>query len=310
MHYCHICGFSVFIVGLGLCHQIRTTLQGTKIKTIKMCTSSFVSAIVGLHSHVYHSILFGVAIFGKHLKTMKVVCLPIFAAAGHFNYLKSAYLYLQDMTTFETTNPAVVSQFRKGLHVIRRTDKYWAGLGCDLVIEQTLMRTLKSNGGLTRGSGMTDEQRIVWTMSLPVSSLYNLAMQDFTDTMYASSEQHKDIAQSRVRRDASDLEKLSTKLRPCSPFAPDPSRRNIFTGVVATKDVNVTRFQELDTRVVQELIGKAAFTCSFIRSLKAKTLAFSSAVKVSGEQSIDPALLFQRLLVVSQSGDISIYMQL
>ena len=206
----------------------------------------------------------------------------------------------------ETTNPAVFSQFIKGLHVVRRTDKYWAGLGCDLVIEQTLMRTLKSNGGLTRGSGMTDEQRIVWTMSLPVSSLYNLAMQDFTDTTYASSEQHKDIAQSRVKRDASDLEKLSTKLRPCSPFALDPSLRNIFTGVVATKDVNVTRCQELGTRVVQELIGKAAFTCSFKRSLKAKTLVFSSAVKVSGEQIIDPALLFQRLLVVSQSGDISI----
>ncbi len=208
-------------------------------------------------------------------------CLPIFAAAGHFNYLKSAYLYLQDMTMLETTNTAVVSQFRKGLNVVRRTDKYWAGLGCDLVIEQTLMRTLKSNGGLTRGSGMSDEQRIVWTMSLPVSSLYNLAMQDFTDTMYASSEQHKDIAQSRVKRDASDLEKLSSKLRPCSPFAPDPSLRNIFTGVVATKDVNVTRFQELGTRVVQELNGKAAFTCSFKRSLKAKTLAFRSAVKVS-----------------------------
>ena len=98
------------------------------------------------------------------------------------------------------------------------------------------MRTLKSNGGLTRGSGMSDEQRIVWTMSLPVSSLYNLAMQDFNDPTYASSEQHKDIAQSKVKRDASDLEKLSTKLRPCSPFAQDPSPRNIFTGVVATND--------------------------------------------------------------------------
>ena len=131
-----------------------------------------------------------------HLGTISN-CLPIFAAAGHFNYLKSDYLYLQDMTTLETTNPAVVSQFRKGLHAVRRTDKYWAGFGCDLVVEQTrLMRTPKSNGGLTRGSGMTDEQRIVWTMSLPVSSMYNLAMQDFTDTTYASSEQHKDIAQS------------------------------------------------------------------------------------------------------------------
>ena len=40
------------------------------------------------------------------------------------------------------------------------------------------------------------------------------------------------------------------------------------------------------------------------RSLKAKILVFASAVKVTGEETIDHALLFQRLLVVSQSGDI------
>ena len=81
------------------------------------------------------------------------------------------------LTLPASTNPVVISQFIKGLHVVRRTDKYWAGLGCDMVIEQTrLMRTLKSNEGITRGSGMSHEQRIV-CMSLPVSSMYNLTMQ-------------------------------------------------------------------------------------------------------------------------------------
>ena len=51
-----------------------------------------------------------------------------------------------------------------GFHVIRRTNQYWAGLGSDLVIEQTLMRSLKSTDGLTRGSGMTEHQRARWTM--------------------------------------------------------------------------------------------------------------------------------------------------
>ena len=110
-------------------------------------------------------------------------CLPIFAAAGHFNCMKSEFIYLPDMTMLETTNRAVVGQFRKGLHVVRRTDKYWTGLGCGMVIKQTGMITLKSNGGLTRGNRMGDEHRIVWTMSLPVYSVYNLAIQDFTDTM-------------------------------------------------------------------------------------------------------------------------------
>ena len=70
---------------------------------------------------------------------------------------------------------------------------------------------------------MGDEQRIVWAMYAPVYSLYNLAMQDFTDTTYTSTEQHKDIALSRVERDALDFEKLSSKLGSCSSFGPDHS---------------------------------------------------------------------------------------
>ncbi len=48
----------------------------------------------------------------------------------------------------------------------------------DLVVEQTLMRSLKSTGGLTRGSGMTEDMRNLWTLSVPVTSEYNSAMQD------------------------------------------------------------------------------------------------------------------------------------
>ena len=54
-------------------------------------------------------------------------CLPIFAAAGHFNYLKSACLYLPDMTVLETTNPAVAIPSRNGLDTCCTTD--WQILG-------------------------------------------------------------------------------------------------------------------------------------------------------------------------------------
>lgn len=123
-------------------------------------------------------------------------CLPIFAAAGHSNYLKSAYLYIQKMEMLENENPVVFQKFLDGLHVIRRTNQYWAGLVSDLVIEQTLMRSLKSTGGLTRGSGMTEHQRDIWTMSAPISSTYNYAMQDFSNTVYTTSEQHKEATAS------------------------------------------------------------------------------------------------------------------
>ena len=63
----------------------------------------------------------------------------------------------------------------------------WAGLSSDHGIEQTLMRSLKSTGGLTRGSGMTEDIRNLWTLSAPVTSEYNIAMQDFTKPIYYKS---------------------------------------------------------------------------------------------------------------------------
>ncbi|KAJ8027660.1 hypothetical protein HOLleu_32863 [Holothuria leucospilota] len=102
--------------------------------------------------------------------------LPIFAAAGHFNNLKSAYLYIQEMSKLERRNPDVYKKFHDGFHVIRRTKQYWSGLSCDLVIKQTLMRSVRGTGGLTHGSKMTEEQRTLWTMSAPIVSEYKLAM--------------------------------------------------------------------------------------------------------------------------------------
>ena len=98
-----------------------------------------------------------------HLDAM-LEALPTFAAGSNSNNLKSSYRYLQKMKYLEKQNPKIFHEFMNGFHVIRRTNQYWAGLGSDLVIEQTFMRSLKSTGGLTHGSGMTEHQNACWTM--------------------------------------------------------------------------------------------------------------------------------------------------
>ena len=65
--------------------------------------------------------------------------LPYFAAAGHNLYTKSAYIYLQLMEDLQEKHPEVYNSFQDGLHVVRRSDRYWAGLSTDLAIEQVLM---------------------------------------------------------------------------------------------------------------------------------------------------------------------------
>lgn len=96
------------------------------------------------------------------------------------------------MSQLKVRNRDLFDQFKHGCHVIRRTNQFWAGLTADLVIEQSLMRSLKTPGGLTRGSGMSAEQRALWTMSTPISAEYNYVMQEFTELAYTTSEQHKD----------------------------------------------------------------------------------------------------------------------
>ena len=101
--------------------------------------------------------------FSLHLSVVQEM-LPYFAASGHNSYTKSAYMYLQTMQSFKDDHPVVHDLFQAGYHVV---DRYWGGLSTDLVIEQVLMRSVKSQGGLTRGRGMNAIQRLLWLLSMP-----------------------------------------------------------------------------------------------------------------------------------------------
>ena len=64
------------------------------------------------------------------------------------------------MRSLETDHFDSYSKFEAGFHAVRRINRLWAGLSTDLVMEQVLMRSLKTSGGLTRGRGMTERQRV------------------------------------------------------------------------------------------------------------------------------------------------------
>lgn len=131
-----------------------------------------------------------------HLSTLKKM-IPYFAAAGHNHYAKCSQIYSQQMEELENNHPEVFNNFMKGHHVIRRSDRFWAGLSCDLTIEQSLMRAAKSRGGFTRGGGCCEDQRMVWIQSIPACTAVNIAMQKLTNLYYETSEQHKDCSESQ-----------------------------------------------------------------------------------------------------------------
>ena len=192
--------------------------------------------------------------------------LPYFAAAGHNLYTKTIYVYLQQMVTLQTDHPDIYSLFWNGLHIVCRTDRFWTGLSTDLVIEQTLMRSIKSTGGLTRGRGMNELQRLVWVKSMPFCCDVNRSMHDFTGSVYNTSEQHVEASDTRQKRDrATSL--LSTHKEPFS--QDDTSLRSIVSGVVAHESVNVGNAGDIGQMILKSMQGKSINEYSFKRKQQA-----------------------------------------
>ena len=66
-------------------------------------------------------------IWALHIQAMDGV-LPYVAASGHNLFAKCIHVYLQQMHKLHETHPEVSRHFGQGLHVVRRSDRFWAGL--------------------------------------------------------------------------------------------------------------------------------------------------------------------------------------
>ena len=164
--------------------------------------------------------------------------LNLFAATGHFNYAKCGRLYLQNMQRLPETNPWLYEQFSKnGYHTVRRSNRYWAGLSTDLVIEQVMMRSIKSRGGFTRGRGFTETVRLMWILSMHKCGEVFDSISSFTGLAHITSEQHVEMGVSRIQRDNTDLQKLIAWLSLHDPFCQNDSNlRSLITGLTSTEN--------------------------------------------------------------------------
>ena len=99
------------------------------------------------------------SLFEPFNNSIAVVCFTRFLfplGTGHVHYAKCSRIYLQMMVNLEHTYLWLYQRFAvEGLFVVRRSERFWAGLWPDLSIEKITMRASKSRGGLTCGSGFT-----------------------------------------------------------------------------------------------------------------------------------------------------------
>ena len=69
------------------------------------------------------------------------------------------------MSELKDAHPDIHQQFESSHHVVRRSNRHWAGLSTDLVIEQVLMRSM-TTPMIQKKFGTTMERRIHFIMGI------------------------------------------------------------------------------------------------------------------------------------------------
>ena len=177
--------------------------------------------------------------------------LNLFAAAGHIDYAKSARLHLQNMLNLKNTHPWFYEQFtERRLHTVRRSEKFWAGLWTVLIIEQVMMRSIKSSCGLTRGRGITESTRQLWLGSTHRCADIHSAMGELTGAYRNTSEQHADLSCSRILGDNNDLQTLKDWFDVHDPFDEDqPRLKSLSRSLIGNGAINCDEAEEIGRKI-------------------------------------------------------------
>ena len=203
--------------------------------------------------------------------------IPYLHAAGHLHYARLAQVYLQEMLNLgNSMAPDEYDRFTsRGFFTVRQFDKYWCGMWTDMTIEQVLIRSLKTSGGLTRGRGISPSTIAKLVHSMPAASRVIDAMETFSGVACVTSEHHVDLRESNQRRDHADTATFVTWLNLHNPFQrASPLLAFLASGIVANAAVNC------DDAL---FVGEASMKQGFMQD---ENVACHDIVKLSFERAV------------------------
>jgi len=235
--------------------------------------------------------------------------LNLFAAAGYRNYAKCGRLYLQMMMDLPDKYPWLFERFSSGRsHSIRHSDRHWAALSTDLIIEQVMMKSVKARSGLTHGRGISESVRNMWVCSMNKCAAVRSALFSLVNLDSSSEEtEHVDTGKARLQHDQTDLSRLLTFFRNNNPFhVGEGQLHSIHTGITAsTQDgINCDEAEEVGRLAMVKMDKLDFMSATLKKSDRAKTLSQVTNVAVADRNlKVDSALLFSRLLIIAQRRD-------
>ena len=176
-----------------------------------------------------------------------------------------------------------------------------------MMIEQILMRSLKTSGGLTRGRGISPSTIAKWVHSMPAASRVMNAIETFGGVACVTPEQHVDLRESSKRRDQADTATFLTWLNLHNPFQrASPLLASLASGIVANAAVNCDDALLVGEASMKAMEGKLFSEIHLQRNNNVRSLAsVTNAVKVRGEAvCINPNQLFHRTVCIVRSEEV------
>jgi hypothetical protein len=240
-----------------------------------------------------------------HLRAMQDA-LPIFSAAGHNKYAKCARLYLMDS---QGLCECLQGKMEEGLFTIRRNATlFWSGTWSDMIIEQSLMRSGKAEGGLINITHK-EAARTKWLLSAHTITQYSDSLRTLTDVSTGTwSEQHREMHCGRIKQDRGDFLKIHTYLRFHNPFEVLPTDdvetlRNISTGTIADDRVNVDQAFKIGEAIQEKITNQNLSDVKFKKVDQVNTFALmSKKIKLDNEATYIPSdVMYQRLVAIASS---------
>lgn len=245
--------------------------------------------------------------WGGHLSNAKLM-VPIFHASGHFNYAKAVPIYIQQMNLLK--DKMTKDEFHRftelGHFTVRRSDKFRSGTWSDMIIEQTVMKGMKSQGGLTHGRGVEESVTNEWVLSMPALFEIDQTVLDHGNISFnTNSGQHVDASDARILTDNDIVDLFYNWFVAHNPFTSTQEIMCISTGLIADKEkVNCQNAFEIGSELMKETYtGKHWNNIKFQRKNRVTTLQGYNTDKKKDELAIDPALLFHRICVWKRNDD-------
>ena len=171
------------------------------------------------------------------------------------------------------------------------------------------MRSVKSQGGLTRGRGFPESVRILWVYSMHKCASIQNDMSDLINLTQIRSEQHVELGKSRIQRDFKDLSAMMSWLSVHNPFDETKnSLRSMSSGATAIdgEGINCDAAENVAASIQEKMDCLPYAQSSIKRNEQVKTLAFLQKGVHVGDETVYvcPYVLFTRLIInVERSED-------